>query len=57
MHSALDAFGSALNNKMDQWYLIARSIKLQNKIKKEAWINSFKKSTCTYTSVFCLMSA
>ena len=35
MRSALDTVGSALNKKMDQWYLIVIDIKSQNQIKKE----------------------
>ena len=56
MHSDLDAVGSDINNSMDQFYLIVIYIKVQNQIKKEERINSFKNLTCSHTTGFCLIS-
>ena len=56
MHSDLDAVGSDINNSMDQFYLIVIYIKVQNQIKKEERINSFKILTCSHTTGFCLIS-
>ena len=43
MRAAVDALSPALGMKMDQWYLIVIAIHAQNRIKKESWIDSFKK--------------
>ena len=43
MRAAVDALSPALGLKMDQWYLITIAIDAQNQIKKDSWIDLFKK--------------
>ena len=43
MRTALNMLNTVLGQCMDQWYLIAIDINAQNCIKKESWIDSFKK--------------
>ena len=43
MWSALQSVSPTFGRSMNQWILIAIAIDDQNRIKKEAWIDSFKK--------------
>ena len=43
MRSALQAVSPTVGRSMNQWILIAIAIDAQNRIKKEVWIDSFKK--------------
>ena len=43
MRAAADELSPDLGIKMDQWYLIPIVVHAQNRIKKESWIDSFKK--------------
>ena len=43
MRADLNTLNPVFGQSMDQWYLIAVSINDQNCIKKESWIDSFKK--------------
>ena len=43
MHAALNMLNPVLSQSMDQWYLIDIATNAHNFIKKESWIESFKK--------------
>jgi hypothetical protein len=43
MRAAINAVAPKLGINMNQWYLITCAIYAQNRIKKESWIDSFKK--------------